>query len=107
MHDMNQREVRAQSRLEQEGLAAELHLLLALLDNCPDAGRREHATKTAAAGADALDQRALVTICLANICRSAFGLRPIWLAVRIDTGAASNSFPTTLAGGFRIVADHV
>jgi hypothetical protein len=34
---MNQREVRAQSRLEQEGLAAELHPLLALLDNCPDA----------------------------------------------------------------------
>ena len=47
---MNQREVRAQSCLEQEGLAAELHLLFTFLDNCPDAGRREHATRTAAAG---------------------------------------------------------
>src|ERR1700733_15150906 len=37
-------------------------------------------------------------IWLASICCCAFGLRPIWVAVRRDTRVASNSFPTPFPG---------
>ena len=56
---MDKREIRAHRGLEQEGLPIELDMLLALLDDCPDSGWGQHASETAAASADALDQRAL------------------------------------------------
>ena len=56
---IDQREIRAQRGLEQVALSVQVDPLLAFLDNGADACRREHAAKPAAAGADALDQRAL------------------------------------------------
>src|SRR5262245_10980973 len=56
---VDQREIRAQRRLEQIALSLDLDPLLALLDDGADAGRREHAAEAEAAGADAFDQRTL------------------------------------------------
>ena len=56
---VNQREVGMQRRLQQIGLSGHFDLLLALFDERADAGRRQDAAEAAAAGADALDERAL------------------------------------------------
>src|SRR5262245_39231187 len=56
---MDEREIRAQRRLEQIILPLDLDPLLALLDDGADARWREHATEPVATGADAFDQRAL------------------------------------------------
>src|SRR3981081_1719740 len=56
---VDQRKIRAKSRLEQEALAVDLDLALAFLDNRADAGCRQHASKAATAGPNALDKRAL------------------------------------------------
>ena len=53
---MDQREIRTKRGLEQEVLAVDLDLSFAFLDNGADARRRQHASKAAAAGADALDE---------------------------------------------------
>ena len=56
---VDQRKIRAKRRLEQEALAVHLDLALAFLDNRADASSRQHASKAATAGPNALDKRAL------------------------------------------------
>ena len=56
---LHQREVGTERGLEEIGFALDLDALLAFLDDRADAGRRQHAAEPVAAGADALDQRAL------------------------------------------------
>ena len=56
---LHQREIGAQRGLEQVGLALDLDALLPFLHDGAHARGRQHAAKAEAAGADALDQRAL------------------------------------------------
>ncbi len=80
---VDQREVRAKRRFEQEVLAVDVDLTLALFDHRSDARRRQYAPQATAAGPDAFDERALWHEVNRNL-----GGHHLLLYVRIETDVA-------------------
>ena len=92
-------------------LAVDLDLALAFLDDGADAGRRQHASQTAAAGANALDEacpgargRPRPGWPASAVC--AFGLSPIWLAVSARYQRRVEQFANAFAGDRGVIADN-
>src|SRR6516162_10314981 len=106
---MDEREVGAQRRFHQIFSAVDLDLLLAFLDDGADSGRREYATESAAAGADAFDQRALRNQIDRHLARDHLLLR-LWIETDVACDGASHQtridkFADSAAGEGRVVGD--
>src|SRR6516162_8029411 len=86
---MDEREVGAQRRFHEIFPAVDLDLLLAFLDDCADASGCEHAAKSAAASADAFDQRALRDEIDRHLARDHLLLR-FWIETDVACDGASH-----------------